>query len=120
MYEIGFVMCEWCVCLFQHLLYRSLGTCLVMAAPPEQQRLPLLNDTWKVVMKLKNPAVSPDVTFTLIKQNYAMQCFELKFSINASCDGCIMQCMLLITILFYRITSVAPRFGLNTSLSILE
>ena len=29
-----------------------------MSDPPEDQRLAVLNDVWKVVMKLKNPAVS--------------------------------------------------------------
>lgn len=47
---------DWFVDL-QYMLYRSLGTCLVLAAPPAEQRLSLLNDTWKVVMKLKQPAV---------------------------------------------------------------
>ncbi|CAH1794199.1 unnamed protein product [Owenia fusiformis] len=40
----------------KHLLYRSLGTCLVMADPPEEHRLQILNDVWKVVMKLSNPS----------------------------------------------------------------
>lgn len=40
------------------MLHRSLGLCLVMADPPEDQRLPVLNEVWKVVMKLKHPAVS--------------------------------------------------------------
>ena len=31
--------------------------CLVMADPPEEQKLPLLNEVWKVIMKLKNPGV---------------------------------------------------------------
>ncbi|XP_064600257.1 VPS35 endosomal protein-sorting factor-like [Liolophura sinensis] len=40
----------------KHLLYRTLGLCLVMADPPSDQRLGVLNDVWKVVMKLKQPA----------------------------------------------------------------
>ncbi|KAL5019246.1 hypothetical protein ScPMuIL_004968 [Solemya velum] len=40
----------------KHLLHRSLGLCLVLAAPPENQRLTVLNDVWKVILKLKNPA----------------------------------------------------------------
>ncbi|XP_070579924.1 VPS35 endosomal protein-sorting factor-like [Ptychodera flava] len=39
----------------KHNLYRSLGINLVLANPPENQRLAVLNDVWKVVMKLKNP-----------------------------------------------------------------
>lgn len=29
-----------------------------MASPPEEQRLPVLNEVWKSIMKLKNPSVS--------------------------------------------------------------
>lgn len=44
--------------LFQHLLFRTLGTCLAIADPPDDQKLSVLNDVWKPIMKLKNPAVS--------------------------------------------------------------
>ncbi|XP_076309475.1 VPS35 endosomal protein-sorting factor-like isoform X2 [Tachypleus tridentatus] len=40
----------------KHLLYRTLGLCLVVADPPDDQRLQMLNEVWKVVTKLKNPA----------------------------------------------------------------
>ncbi|XP_022318792.1 VPS35 endosomal protein-sorting factor-like [Crassostrea virginica] len=40
----------------KHYLYRTLGLCLVMADPPEDQLLSVLNEVWKTVMKLKNPA----------------------------------------------------------------
>ncbi|XP_076073296.1 VPS35 endosomal protein-sorting factor-like [Mytilus galloprovincialis] len=40
----------------KHLLDRTLGLCLVMASPPEEQRLPVLNEVWKSIMKLKNPS----------------------------------------------------------------
>ncbi|XP_064636614.1 VPS35 endosomal protein-sorting factor-like [Lineus longissimus] len=40
----------------KHLLHRTLGLCLVMADPPEDQRLAVLNEVWKVIMKLKNPS----------------------------------------------------------------
>ena len=43
---------------FQHLLERTLGLCLVLAPPPEEQRLSVLNEVWKSIMKLKNPGVS--------------------------------------------------------------
>ncbi|KAJ8318573.1 hypothetical protein KUTeg_003664 [Tegillarca granosa] len=39
----------------KHLLHRTLGLCLVMASPPEDQKLTVLNEVWKAVMKLKNP-----------------------------------------------------------------
>ncbi|XP_077979506.1 VPS35 endosomal protein-sorting factor-like [Glandiceps talaboti] len=39
----------------KHNLYRSLGVNLVLANPPEDQRRTVLNEVWKVVMKLKNP-----------------------------------------------------------------
>ncbi|ELT89239.1 hypothetical protein CAPTEDRAFT_99699, partial [Capitella teleta] len=38
-----------------HVLYRSLGSCVALSEPPNEHRLPLLNDVWKVVTKLKNP-----------------------------------------------------------------
>lgn len=40
----------------KHHLYRTLGMNVTFAAPPKDQRLPVLNDVWKVVMKLENPA----------------------------------------------------------------
>ncbi|GIY19382.1 VPS35 endosomal protein-sorting factor-like [Caerostris darwini] len=40
----------------KHLLFRTLGLCLVVADPPENERLQILNDVWKIVTKLKNPA----------------------------------------------------------------
>ncbi|XP_069124492.1 VPS35 endosomal protein-sorting factor-like [Argopecten irradians] len=40
----------------KHLLHRTLGLCLVMTSPPEEQKLTVLNEVWKAVMKLKNPA----------------------------------------------------------------
>ena len=43
--------------VLQYLLYRSLGTCLVMADPPDDQKLNVLNDVWKIVVKLKHPRV---------------------------------------------------------------
>jgi len=39
----------------KYLLYKTLGTCLTMEDPPEESKLTLLNEVWKVVMKLKNP-----------------------------------------------------------------
>ncbi|XP_071966062.1 VPS35 endosomal protein-sorting factor-like isoform X2 [Antedon mediterranea] len=39
----------------KHHLYSSLGTNLVLADPPEDQRLTVLNEVWKVVMKQKVP-----------------------------------------------------------------
>ena len=45
-------------CAYQHLLQQSLGRCLVVADPPEEQKLAVLNEVWKSVIKLKNPAVS--------------------------------------------------------------
>ena len=44
-------------CAYQHLLQQSLGRCLVVAEPPEEQKLAVLNEVWKSVIKLKNPAV---------------------------------------------------------------
>lgn len=38
------------------LLFRTLGLCLVVSDPPENERLQILNDVWKIVTKLKNPA----------------------------------------------------------------
>ncbi|XP_054717134.1 VPS35 endosomal protein-sorting factor-like [Uloborus diversus] len=36
------------------LLFRQLGLCLIVADPPENERLQILNEVWKVVTKLKN------------------------------------------------------------------
>ncbi|KAK6187960.1 hypothetical protein SNE40_005876 [Patella caerulea] len=40
----------------KHMLYRTHGLCLVMADPPGDEKLNVLNDVWKAVTKLKNPA----------------------------------------------------------------
>ncbi|GFO28653.1 upf0505 protein c16orf62-like protein [Plakobranchus ocellatus] len=40
----------------KHTLYRTFGLCLVVANTPEDQKLSVLNEVWKVVVKLKNPA----------------------------------------------------------------
>ncbi|KAH9503976.1 VPS35 endosomal protein sorting factor-like [Bulinus truncatus] len=40
----------------KYLLHRTLGLCLVVAETPVDQRLPVLNDVWKAVAKLKNPS----------------------------------------------------------------
>nr|CAD7444955.1 unnamed protein product [Timema bartmani] len=40
----------------QYLLFRTLGLCLALADPPTDQRLQVLNDVWRVVTKLYDPA----------------------------------------------------------------
>ncbi|XP_052263042.1 VPS35 endosomal protein-sorting factor-like isoform X1 [Dreissena polymorpha] len=39
----------------KHVLFRTLGTCLAIADPPEDKKLAVLNEVWKPIMKLKNP-----------------------------------------------------------------
>ncbi|GAB1292599.1 VPS35 endosomal protein-sorting factor-like [Apodemus speciosus] len=39
----------------KHLLFRSLGLNLALADPPENSRLQILNEAWKVITKLKSP-----------------------------------------------------------------
>ncbi|KAM9773653.1 VPS35 endosomal protein-sorting factor-like isoform X2 [Syngnathus typhle] len=39
----------------KHLLFGSLGRCLACADPPESERLTILNETWKVITKVRNP-----------------------------------------------------------------
>uniref|UniRef100_A0A8I6AHK5 VPS35 endosomal protein-sorting factor-like n=5 Tax=Rattus norvegicus TaxID=10116 RepID=A0A8I6AHK5_RAT len=39
----------------KHLLFRSLGVNLALADPPENDRLQILNEAWKVITKLKSP-----------------------------------------------------------------
>ncbi|EEC15414.1 esophageal cancer associated protein, putative, partial [Ixodes scapularis] len=40
----------------KHVMFRTLGLCLLVSDPPEEQKLQVLNEVWKVVSKLKNPA----------------------------------------------------------------
>ncbi|XP_057310899.1 VPS35 endosomal protein-sorting factor-like [Hydractinia symbiolongicarpus] len=40
----------------KYLLYRSLGTSLAMEDPPDDIKLTILNEVWKVVTKLKEPS----------------------------------------------------------------
>ncbi|KAJ1532194.1 hypothetical protein ONE63_000815 [Megalurothrips usitatus] len=40
----------------KYLLFRTLGLCLSLADPPAEHCLQILNDVWKVVSKLTNPA----------------------------------------------------------------
>uniref|UniRef100_A0A8C8GRW2 VPS35 endosomal protein-sorting factor-like n=1 Tax=Oncorhynchus tshawytscha TaxID=74940 RepID=A0A8C8GRW2_ONCTS len=39
----------------QHLLFGSLGRSLACADPPEAERLPILNEAWKVITKVRSP-----------------------------------------------------------------
>ncbi|KAJ8246244.1 hypothetical protein GJAV_G00265420 [Gymnothorax javanicus] len=39
----------------KHLLFRSLGRSLACADPPENERLPILNEAWKVITKVRSP-----------------------------------------------------------------
>ncbi|XP_063286402.1 VPS35 endosomal protein-sorting factor-like [Pelobates fuscus] len=39
----------------KHLLFRSLGLNVALADPPENDRLQILNEAWKVITKLRNP-----------------------------------------------------------------
>ncbi|KAM4623948.1 VPS35 endosomal protein-sorting factor-like isoform 2-T2 [Polymixia lowei] len=39
----------------KHLLFGSLGRSLACADPPESERLPILNEAWKVVTKIRSP-----------------------------------------------------------------
>lgn len=43
--------------LLQHLLFGSLGRSLACADPPEAERLPILNEAWKVITKVRSPQV---------------------------------------------------------------
>lgn len=45
----------------QHLLFGSLGRSLACADPPESERLPILNEAWKVITKVRNPQVRATV-----------------------------------------------------------
>ncbi|KAG1676021.1 UPF0505 protein C16orf62 [Nymphon striatum] len=47
----------------RHILFRTLGLCLVVADPIEEEKLQILNEVWKVVTKLKNPAKKEVNTF---------------------------------------------------------
>ncbi|CAG5133662.1 unnamed protein product [Candidula unifasciata] len=40
----------------KYILHRTLGLCLVIADTPADQQLPVLNEVWKAVVKLKNPS----------------------------------------------------------------
>ncbi|XP_077490535.1 VPS35 endosomal protein-sorting factor-like [Amblyomma americanum] len=40
----------------KHVLLRTLGLCLVLADPPEEQRRQVLSQAWKVIAKLRSPA----------------------------------------------------------------
>uniref|UniRef100_A0A8B9F653 VPS35 endosomal protein-sorting factor-like n=1 Tax=Amazona collaria TaxID=241587 RepID=A0A8B9F653_9PSIT len=55
----------------KHLLFRSLGLNLALADPPENDRLQILNEAWKVITKLKNPQVS-----------YCLFCFAIHSVFN--------------------------------------
>ncbi|XP_028813677.1 VPS35 endosomal protein-sorting factor-like isoform X2 [Denticeps clupeoides] len=39
----------------KHLLFSSLGRSLASADPPENERLPILNEAWKVITKVRSP-----------------------------------------------------------------
>ena len=74
--------------MWQHLLYRSLGLCVAMADPPEDQRLNLLNEVWKVVTKLKNPAVG--FVFLLCLRTFDMS-YEFVLQIFSDCNSHVVR-----------------------------
>uniref|UniRef100_A0A8C9TBZ2 VPS35 endosomal protein-sorting factor-like n=1 Tax=Scleropages formosus TaxID=113540 RepID=A0A8C9TBZ2_SCLFO len=52
----------------KHLLFGSLGRSLACADPPENERLSILNEAWKVITKVRSPQVSTmDISIAQIK-----------------------------------------------------
>jgi len=64
------------------LALEALGNCVIKGEPPQQDRLPLLNEVWKLLVKVKNPQqfVSCAVPWT----EYAAKYFTVSFNINSS------------------------------------
>lgn len=56
-------------------LYYTLGVALVQIAPPKEQRLPILNDVWKVVAKLQNTAEYLEISQIFVE--YLLQHFSV-------------------------------------------
>lgn len=57
-FRLGSLMAFFSSSIQQHILFRTLGLCLVITEPKEEEKLQVLNDVWKAVIKLRNPAVS--------------------------------------------------------------
>jgi len=55
-------------------LYLALGRALVHHAPPQAQRLPILNDVWKVVTKITDPVAYADIASVFV--SYLFQNFS--------------------------------------------
>lgn len=48
-------------------LYLALGRALIQHTPPAAQRLPILNDVWKVVTKIENPAAYIEIAAVFVQ-----------------------------------------------------
>uniref|UniRef100_UPI00358F8339 VPS35 endosomal protein-sorting factor-like isoform X2 n=1 Tax=Myxine glutinosa TaxID=7769 RepID=UPI00358F8339 len=59
-----------------HLLYRSLGQSLAVADPPEEERLQVLNDAWKVVTRLHS--TQDYISCAEVWMEYACRCFTAR------------------------------------------
>jgi len=58
------------VLCFQHKVLRTLGCKVVESDPPEEDRLPLLNEVWKFLAKVKNPKVQFLAQFCVLSLIY--------------------------------------------------
>jgi len=74
----------------KHHLYRTLGMNVSMSAPPVEQRLQILNDVWKIVMQLENPADYVACAEAWIE--YPVKNFGKK-EVNALLGDCIRHMM---------------------------
>lgn len=59
--------CEENSALPKSRLYLALGQALAVSAPPKSQRLPLLNDVWKVVTKIQDPFEYAEIAAVFIE-----------------------------------------------------
>jgi hypothetical protein len=48
-------------------LYLALGRALIQHTPPQAQRLPILNDVWKVVTKIEDPAAYIEIAAVFVQ-----------------------------------------------------
>lgn len=71
-------------------LYLALGKALIQHTPPQPQRLPILNDVWKVVTKIEQPTAYVEIAAVFV-QYLLLNFTEREVRSRWASDSCCMS-----------------------------
>uniref|UniRef100_A0A4W3ISZ2 VPS35 endosomal protein-sorting factor-like n=1 Tax=Callorhinchus milii TaxID=7868 RepID=A0A4W3ISZ2_CALMI len=107
----------------KHILFRSLGMNLALADPPENDRLQILNEAWKVITKLKNPQVSMAYRasdFTKRQVNTVLADVIKHLTPDRAFEDAYSQLQSIITKVLYNFHDFAVLFSMEKFLPFLD